>query len=341
MTRTRRTPQETVLTRPARVTRQSRASRSIDRTSRARNANSESPFPPLRSLSPSDTRVKVEAGTASQNALMLSVEENKVKDEGQFATSTADLMSNVKKEDSKVASLETDEVKLAELRLASVDQPVRAADSPRPSSGNLFQSIQTLLGTDSERRNTEVYQEFLESYGLVTRMAAAICSYWSPDTWFRKQATPSPDQNQFFEAFRAEFLDCIKGMQDSLSHVYGELPVHVALLQAIRRFMGHLFRMSSNVLEQLHTTPNDSGDLPLEARISLVDDLVHLLGEVIARMIMIAKRDMAFPHQVNAHRKMQSAVAVSPRLQGLGFPPNLLLPQFMTGNLIVANAEFL
>ena len=275
---------------------------------------------------------------------MLSIEEHKVKDQESSENHMRDegretRGAPAKHEETEVQSIEADEVKMANLRLASVDHPEqKMADA---IDGNILPSIEKLLRADSERRNTEVYQAFLESYGIVTRMAAALCSHWSPDNWFVKQETPSTEHSQRLEAFCAEFLDCIKVMQSSLDRIgYGD-NVHDALIQAIRRFLRHLFRVSSNVLLKFHNSLEKSEDSYLKAQIALVDDLVNLLGNVVARMIIAAKKDMKFPHQVDANLRIQTAIVVPPRLQGLEFPQNLLLPQFVTGDLIVANADFL
>ena len=272
---------------------------------------------------------------------MISVEEENTNEENPAENPLFGYIGAEKKEDHKVASLETDEIKLAELRLASMDRLGPAAGTARPSDESILASIKALLGADSEQRNAEVYQGFLESYNLVTRMAAALCSYWNPDAWFIEPETPSPDQHQRLDGFCAEFLDCLKVMQGSLNRIHPAPPSHLALLQAIRRFLGHFFQLSSKVLEKSRTDLELLDAFHLKPQIALVNDLVHLLGQAVARMIMVAKSDMAFPHQLKANWTIQSAVPVPARLQSLGFPPNLLMPQFVTGNLIVANADFL
>ena len=339
MTKIRKAPRETPLTRPARVTRQSRGSRSIDRTSRARYADSASAFPHLRSLSPYNSRIKEEVGTEHHNALILSVEEHNVKDEGDSKNDASNGAVEEKQETLEVQSVEADEVKMAELRLASVDQaeqkPVDIVD------GNGLPSIKTLLRVESEQRNSEVYQEFLESYSIVVEKAAALCAHWSPYTWFVKQELPSMEHNQQLEAFYAEFLDGIKVMQSSLDHIRPGDRAHNVLIQAIRRFLRHLFRVSLNVLQRFPNGLEASEDSHLKVQIALVGDLVHLLGDVIGRMFMVAKKNAVFPHHVGANLKIQTAIAVPIRLREFEFPQNLLLPQFVTRGLIVANADFL
>ena len=306
----------------------------------ARYADSASPFPHLRSLSPYNPRIKAEAGTESHDPLMLSIEEHKVKDPGQSENYTSDDGSREAKcEETKVQSVEADEVKMASLRLASAD--VSEQKTAGNVDGDIFRSIETLLRADSERRNSEVYQQFLESYGIVTRMAAALCSHWSPDTWFIKQEIPSMEQNQQLEAFCAEFLDCLKVMQSSLDRNRRADRSDNALVQAIRRFLRHLFQILADAVHKVENGLETPEDPHLKTQIAHVDDLVHLLGDVLARMIMVAKKDMIFAHQVDAGLKIQTAIAVPPRLQGSEFPQNLLLPQFVTGDLIVANADFL
>ena len=307
----------------------------MDRTSRTRYADSTSPFPHLRSLSPYNTRIKVEAGTEVHNALVVSIEEYKGRDQGQPENHTSDRTGEAKCEEPKVQSLEADEAKMADLRLTSVDL------SERKPANTVEGYTLTTIRADSERRNSEVYQEFLESYDTVTRTAAALCSNWSPDSWFLKQETLSMEPYQQLEAFCAEFLDYIKAMQSSLDRICQGDRAYSAPIQAIRRFLRHLLRMSSNVLQKFHNGLETTEDSHLKAQIALVGDLVHLLGDVIARMIMAAKKDMAFPHRVDTDLRIQTAIAVPSRLQGLGLPQNLILPQFITGSLIIASADFL